>query len=48
VEPTIVPEPSDAERDAILAALEAGDEALEGWAAAAIAEGVGDEEESHP
>jgi hypothetical protein len=43
---TIVPEPSDAEREAILAALAAADEGADGvWAEAALAEGV---EETDP
>ena len=42
---TIEPEPPEEERDAILAALAAGEDAvLGGWARAALAEGVEDDE----
>jgi hypothetical protein len=42
---TIEPEPPDGEREAILAALEAGEEAvLGGWERAALAEGVENDE----
>jgi len=44
---TIEPEPSEAEREAILAALAGAAEADQGWAAAALLEGV-DEGEPDP
>lgn len=37
---TIEPEPTDEEREAILAALARPDRVEDGWASAAIAEGV--------
>jgi hypothetical protein len=38
--PTIEPEPNEEEREAILAALAEGPAGDEGWAAAALREGV--------
>ena len=46
---TIEPEPSEPEREAILAALAGGTrEELGGWSQAALAEGVGVEEPDDP
>jgi hypothetical protein len=45
--PTIEPEPSDEEREAILAALGSGPADDAGWSAAALLEGV-DDGESDP
>jgi len=44
VPPSIDPEPSQGEREAILAALTDASGAESGWAAAALLEGVGDDE----
>ena len=41
---TIEPEPSEAEREAILGALAEPDPTDQGWAAAALLEGVADAE----
>ena len=42
--PTIEPEPTEEEREAILAALAGASAGDEGWAAAALREGVEDDE----
>jgi hypothetical protein len=49
VSATIEPTPTEEEREAILAALSAIDEAPDGgWAAAALLEGVEEDELEHP